>query len=248
MVSLAKSAEAFRVSLEKKGIVKMPDLEMAAVMDVSGSFVREHRQGLTTGFLSRIVPWGMTFDPDGKIDVFTFSNGPGHYVGVVEAENHDDYVQRSIVDRVPNWGGATDYAPVLRMVLDHFGWLKRSSGSKSASWLSRLFGGLIGGRGEVATNAPKRAIVFFLTDGANDDPVEAKKVVAEAERDGYEVFFVLVGMSLRETRFELLKSMAQAHQNVIFRRIEDVEAFNRLSDEALNEFFLDDKLTAWLSR
>jgi hypothetical protein len=231
----------------------MPELEMATALDVSGSFLGEHRAGLTNDFLTRIVPWGMTFDPDGKIDVFTFSNGPAHYVGAIEPGNYQDYVARKIVDRVPGWGGATDYAYVLRMILEHFGWgqveVPPSPPRKSGGFFSRLFGGAKPAVVERADAvSPRRAIVFFVTDGVNDDPAETREVIGEAEREGYETFFVLVGMSTREKDFPLLKSLAAAHGNVIFRKIDDIRNFNNLSDENLNEFFLDDKLTSWLAR
>lgn len=254
MVNLAKSAETFRVSLEKKGILKMPELEVCSAVDVSGSFLGEHRAGLTSTFLTRIVPWGITFDPDGKIDVFTFSNGraSAHYVGYMDASNYVDYVGKNIVDRVPGWGGATDYAHVLRMILSHFGWGKEREDvraqAKKPGFFARLFGGAKPVAGQQDDEAPRRAIVFFVTDGVGDDPEATTQVIGEAEREGCETFFVLVGMSNQTREFPLLKNLAAKHGNVIFRKIEDIAAFNAMSDERLNEFFLDDKLTAWLSR
>jgi hypothetical protein len=254
MVNLAKSAETFRVSLEKKGILKMPELEVCSAIDVSGSFIGEHRAGLTSTFLTRIVPWGITFDPDGKIDVFTFSNGraSAHYVGAIDASNYVAYVGENIVEKVPGWGGATDYSHVLRMILSHFGWGKQDEApapTKRPGFFARLFGGAKRAAVEQASGeAQRRAIVFFVTDGVGDDPAETTKVIGEAEREGYETFFVLVGMSNSTREFPLLKSLAADHGNVIFRKIEDISAFNKMSDESLNEFFLDDKLTAWLAR
>jgi hypothetical protein len=256
MVNLEKSAESFRVSLEKKGILKMPELEVCSAIDVSGSFLGEHRAGLTSAFLTRIVPWGITFDPDGKIDVFTFSDGraSAHYVGYMDASNYADYVGENIVDKVPGWGGATDYAHVLRMILAHFGWGKNAEVSPASAQKPGFFARLFGGAKSSTVGSPqggeasRRAIVFFVTDGVGDDPTETKRVIGEAEREGYETFFVMVGMSNSTRQFPLLKSLADNHGNVIFRKIEDIAAFNKMSDEKLNEFFLDDKLTAWLSR
>jgi hypothetical protein len=257
MVNLAKSAESFRVSLAKKGVSKMPALEVVTALDVSGSFLGEHRRGLTNDFLTRIVPWGMTFDPDGKIDVFTFSDGPAHayYVGAIEPSNYQNYVDSMIVDKVPGWGGATDYSFVLRMILAHFGWGKPEDAAPKASSTPKrgLFARLFGGRPrpkavQEDVVAHRRSIVFFVTDGVNDDALETRKVIAEAEREGYETFFVLVGMSSREKDFPLLKSLAAEHRNVIFRKIDDIATFNKMSDDSLNEFFLDDKLASWLAR
>ncbi|MCS4088817.1 VWA domain-containing protein [Rhizobium sp. BK176] len=234
----------------------MPELEVASAVDVSGSFLGEHRAGLTSTFLTRIVPWGITFDPDGKIDIFTFSDGPAsaHYVGYMDASNYADYVATNIVDKVPGWGGATDYAHVLRMILAHFGWGEKQEDAplqpKKTGFFARLFGAGKPSAVEQpqADEAPRRAIVFFVTDGVGDDPEATTKVIGDAEREGHETFFVMVGMSNRSSEFPLLAKLAAKHGNVIFRKIEDIAAFNAMSDEKLNEFFLDEKLTAWLSR
>lgn len=248
MVDLRKSADTFRVSLAKKGVTKMPELEMATALDVSGSFREEHRIGLTNDFLTRIVPWGMTFDPDGKIDVFTFSDGPksAYHVGAIEEGNYQGFVRDRIIDKVPGWMGMTDYAPVLKLMLAHFGWIvgERASSPKPG-FFARMFGK--GAKAEEASS-PRRAIVFFVTDGAADDPEEATGVIGQAEREGYETFFVFVGMSSRQVNFSLLKSIGDTHGNAVFRRIEDIAAFNQLTDAELNDFFLDPKLTAWLAR
>lgn len=251
MVDLKKSAETFRVSLAKRGVEKMPALEMAAALDVSGSFEDEHDDGLTGDFLTRIVPWGITFDPDGKIDVFTFSDGAAsaHYVGAIEAGNYRNYVRDNIIRKVPGYGGGTDYAHVLKLILAHFGWTDLPGAPQKAvrpGFFARLFGS---SAVQVAENsAPRRSIVFFVTDGANDDPAETIAVIGDAERSGYETFFVFVGISNQKVSFTLLNQLASKHGNAIFRKIEDIGKFNTLSDEALNEFFLDDKLTAWLAR
>lgn len=248
MVDLKKSADTFRVSLAKKGVTKMPDLEVATALDVSGSFRDEHEDGLTNVFLTRIVPWGMTFDPDKKIDVFTFSDGVknAYYVGAIEPGNYQDFVRKNIIDIVPGWRGGTDYAPVLKLILAHFGWIKLPSPVTPSK--QGFFGWLFGKKPTAdAPVVPKRSIVFFVTDGANDDPDAATAVIADAEKNGYETFFVFVGISNQKVSFTLLKNLAARHGNAIFRNIEDIAAFNDLSDEALNDFFLDDKLTAWLS-
>jgi hypothetical protein len=252
MVNLEKSAESFKVSLAKKGIIKMPELEVVAAIDVSGSFLGEHRAGLTGNFMTRIVPWGMTFDPDKKLDVFTFSDGPRHayYVGAIEQSNYENFVEAEIVDNVPGWGGGTDYSYVLRMILGHFGWVAAQapcSPNRKPGFLARIFGG-VKNQDSASTEAPRRAIVFFVTDGQSDDPNETRKVIGDAERAGYETFFVMVGMSKQQRDFPLLRSLANSHGNVIFRKIDNIRDFNKMSDDDLNEFFLDDKLTAWLSR
>ena len=82
-LNLQKSSSTLKLSLQKSGIHSMPVLDMAMVLDVSGSFEDEHLDGTTTDLLTRLAPWGLTFDPDKKIDILTFSNGAAsaHLVG-----------------------------------------------------------------------------------------------------------------------------------------------------------------------
>ncbi|MGT2467744.1 hypothetical protein ACVOMV_27225 (plasmid) [Mesorhizobium atlanticum] len=42
---------------------------------MSGSFEHEHEEGTTSKLIERLVPYGMVLDPDGAMDVFTFSHG-----------------------------------------------------------------------------------------------------------------------------------------------------------------------------
>ena len=54
----------------------------------------------------------MELDPDGQMDVFTFSNGKGsvHHVGTVTPEDCEGYIVRNVVDQVPGWNGGTTYS------------------------------------------------------------------------------------------------------------------------------------------
>src|SRR4051812_26480201 len=114
-LNLQKSAQALRLNLAKRGIVAPPQADLAFNMDVSGSFEDEHRDGLTQTLLTRLVPWGMVFDPDKKLDVFTFSDGPDHvhHVGDITEATVDSYIENRIIGRVPGWCRGTDYSYVL---------------------------------------------------------------------------------------------------------------------------------------
>lgn len=247
MIDLKKSASNFQVSLKKSGVEKMPEMEMGVIMDVSYSFKDEHEDGLTNTLLTRFVPWGLTFDPDRKVDLFTFSNGstPAHLVGSVDEGNYVDYIPRHVIGKVPGWGKGTAYAPVTKMVLQHFGWLPGGAVQSSVGFLGGLFGKK---KTTVASAEKRRAIVFFVTDGVNEDPAEMKAVMADAETNKYEVFFVLVGVSNQNEPFHLLRELGARYNNAIFREIKDIKGFGRKSDDEINEFFLDPKLVAWLKK
>ncbi len=108
MISLEKGKEALKVSLSKKGITTPPAAEIAFLLDVSGSFDHTHKSGVTQQLLERLVPWAMVFDPDQKLDVFTFASEP-HHVGEITPATCDNYIVKSIVNRVPNYNGGTMY-------------------------------------------------------------------------------------------------------------------------------------------
>ena len=117
-LNLEKSRAALKLSLEKKGVVTPPRMDVGFALDVSGSYEDEHRDGLTNDLLTRLVPWALTFDPDAKLDLATFSDGERGVVALpaVTAANYLGYVNRHVIDRVDGWCGGTDY----RHVLAHF--------------------------------------------------------------------------------------------------------------------------------
>jgi hypothetical protein len=141
-ISLEKASDALKVSLAKRGINRPPEAEIALVFDVSGSYLDEHRNGTTQQIMEGVVPWGVVFEPDGKIDVFTFSDGAvsAHHVGDVTVDSHEGFIQDHVVGQVPGWGGGTDYSHVIDLVLRHFGWLPQKNrptprgGRRSPYW------------------------------------------------------------------------------------------------------------------
>jgi hypothetical protein len=88
-LDLNKSAETLRLSLDKAGVARGLKAELIFDMDVSGSFEHEHEEGTTSKLIERLVPYGMVLDPDGQMDVFSFSHGGEnvHHVGTVAPNN-----------------------------------------------------------------------------------------------------------------------------------------------------------------
>lgn len=229
MLDLKKAEESLKLNLQKKGIHTAPSAELAFVLDVSGSFHDEHRDGLTQTLLERLVPWGMLFDPDKKLDVFTFSS-VDHYVGDITPETTDGYIRREIIDRVPGYRGATEYGPVLLRTLKHFGWVKEGG------FLNRLMG-----RGP---KEKKRSIVLFVTDGDNSDHAYAKQVLSESEARKDEVYFLFIAVG-NET-FTFLHKIADAYGNTGFAQIKDLKKFAKMSDDEVNDLLIGDELVQWL--
>lgn len=243
-LNLQKSAEALRLSLDKAGVAPNIKAELAFDMDVSGSFEHEHEEGTTSKLIARLVPYGMVLDPDGQMDVFTFSNGRDHvhHVGTVTPNDCDDYIVRNVIDRVPGWNGGTTYSHVLERNLRHFGWLP--SEPDNAGFLSRFFGRAQ----EPEYRTRKRSVVVFVTDGENDPSDHARtiRVLEESERRGDHVYFLFVGACEHDVDFALLRLIAERFKNTGVVIIRDLDAFVDLSDEELNRQLLGSELLEWL--
>lgn len=240
-LNLQKSKAALTLSLEKSGIYKMPVVDMGVIMDVSGSFHDEHNDGITTDLLTRLAPWGLSFDPDKKIDVFTFSNGAAsaHLVGSLNESNYQGYVKKNIIDKVPGYKGATDYSYVLERALKEFGWIP--SEVKKAGFFGRMLG--------VKDEGPKtkkRSLITFVTDGDNNDKERTRKVLRESQSRKDEVYFLFLGVANGGGEFEFLNVIGDEFGNTGFKKIKDVRNFVNKSDEEINSFLLDDELVNWL--
>lgn len=240
-LNLEKSQAALKLCLEKAGINRAPAVDLAFVLDVSGSFEDEHRDGITGDLLTRLVPWGLTFDPDRKLDVITFSNGRSsvHAVGAVHADNYQGFVAKRIVDRVPGWCGGTDYSYALEAALDTFGC---STNGGTGGFIGRLFG-----LGRPAAASPgKRSLVIFVTDGENADHDRTLRVLKESEARRDPVYFLFIGISNQSNHFPFLEGIGDAFVNTGFVAIPDLRAFVAKTDDELNAALLGPELMAWL--
>jgi hypothetical protein len=244
-LDLTKSAQALRLNLEKKGVATPPQADLAFVLDVSGSFDDEHRGGLTQALLTRLVPWGMVFDPDQKLDVFTFSSdrGRSHHVGEITPATVDGFIAREIIDRVPGYNNGTEYSYVLEDCLKRFGWL--SNGSKPAGGLlGKMFGG-----GKAAEPAEKkRSIVLFVTDGDNSDKSRTRQVLRESQERGDQVYFLFIGCNNQPSTFRFLEEIGDEFSNTGLVVVRDIKAFGELGDDAMNDQLIGDELLTWLRK
>ncbi|PZR86575.1 MAG: hypothetical protein DI537_28285 [Stutzerimonas stutzeri] len=243
-LNLQKSSRALRLSLDKAGVAADVKAELIFDMDVSGSFEHEHEEGTTSQLIARLVPYGMELDPDGRMDVFTFSDGKRsvHHVGTVTPDDCEDYIIRNVVDRVPGWNGGTTYSYVLERNLQHFGWLPAEP--ENQGFFSRFFGG----PKEPEFRARKRSIVIFVTDGENDrsDHARTMQILEESEQRGDQVYFLFMGACEHDVDFGFLRTIAQRFRNTGVVIIRDLDAFVELSDDEINAQLLGPELLEWL--
>jgi hypothetical protein len=265
-VNLEKSAATLRLSLEKAGITQPPVVEVGFNMDVSGSFEDEHMDGLTNDVMTRLVPWGLVFDPDQKLDFFTFSSNhggrpPAYYVGEVTAQNYQGYIQREVIRKVPNWNGGTLFVPVLQMNRQHFGWVEGPKPTPAVApaekkgIFSKLFGG---GKEEApAPAAPtpvvapvqRKTLILFVTDGANDDRDATERLLEQMQSRGEQIYIQFFAMNNDPSvRFEFLQHVADRFDNTGLYICRDIKAFTNMSDEEINEIMISEELIDWLKK
>lgn len=239
-LNLTKGETSLKLCLQKAGVVQPPRVDLAFVLDVSGSFDDEHRDGITDALLARLVPWGLTFDPDRKLDVFTFSSGRAgaHNVGAVTADNYEGYVRRQVLRRVPGYGGGTDYSYVLEQVLQSFGWATGGGGG----FLQRLFGSPAPAP---AANA-RRGLVLFVTDGENSDRERTQRVLEASQQRGDAVYFNFIGISNQGGTFPFLREIGERFGNTGLTVIRDLRRFTAQDDDQLNAALLQPELIEWL--
>lgn len=250
-LDMTKSAAALVLSLSKLGIITPPKMELAFNLDVSGSFDDEHRGGLTQSLLTRLVPWGIVFDPDKKLDVFTFGGGESaaHYVGDITPDTTDDYIRKNIIQKVPGYGSSTDYYHVLRKNLLHFGYLQTTPQAKPAGLLGKLFGGKQAPQATTAAEK-KRALVIHVTDGDNNsgDKVPTQRLLRESQENGDLIYYLFIGCSNQPSTFKYIADLGEEFNNVGLVTIKDIRQFCELPDDELNKLLIGTELVEWLKK
>lgn len=241
-MNLEKAVESLKLSLEKAGITQPPAVDVGFGLDVSGSFEDEHRAGVTDALLTRLVPWGLAFDPDRKLDAFTFSDGERNVqdVGPVTDKNYQGFIQQNIISKVCGWNGGTDYSYLIEKMLSHFGW---AGVVKKAGF----FGSMLGKKDEVVAGAKKPSVIFVATDGDNNDKTRTMQVLRDSEARGDKVYFVFLGISNQGSKFPFLERIGDEFSNTSFVAIPNLRQFVQLSDDELNAQLISDELLAWLA-
>jgi hypothetical protein len=244
-IDLKKSADVLRVSLTKRGLTKAPSAKLAFILDVSWSFEIVHRDGKTQALLKRLVPWGIVFDPDQQLDMFSFSSSAdnAHHVGVITPDTCDGYIQKDIINRVPGWKCGTDYSYVLELALRHFGWIPNAPKPSG--------GGIFGGARKPSAQTiveRKKSIVLFVTDGDNNDHDRCRKVLKESETRRDDVYFIFICISNGGSRFAFLQKIADEFSNTGFTYIPNIDDFLKLTDDQVNDLLIGDELIAWLNK
>lgn len=222
-IDLAKKKEAAGIVLTKRNIVSPPACEVGVAIDISGSMSHEYENGNVQEIVERILALAMRFDLDGKLDFWTFSSGKD-YIGAVSEDQIENYVKRKVLNNplVSKWGG-TEYSPVLKDIYDkYFG---KGKGVMS------FFG--------IGKKTVQPVIIFFITDGANDDRSEFESLMQDFRKKN--IYIQIIGVG--NANLAYVKKVAEDEPNVGFDQIRDV---NGLSDEEMMEKMISPEFANWI--
>ena len=206
------ASSARMVDLKKKVKVVLEKNKLTGVkarivllMDRSGSMSGLYACGAVQETIERLVAVASQMSTTESMDVMLFNTSVSTFPSVTE-HTVDGYVREEIV-RKASIGGGTSYAPAINAIVQQYG----------------------------RRGATEPTLVFFITDGENDDLNQARRAIKEASH--YGIFFQFVGIGNEDFRFlnELDTMEGRLIDNANFFELNDLR---RISDEELYERIL----------
>lgn len=242
---LEKGIEKAKFVLAKNNVGPNIRAQVAANLDVSGSARDLFRSGQMQEAFQRVVPIGVTFDDNGAIDVFMFADSEkiAHIDTCATQANYADYIKNSVLNNnaVADclWGG-TSYAPVIRRNLQDFGYYQTIT--KKGGLFSR-------GSSETVLSATGKSkdpvVVYFFTDGENDDKADTRKILQECQNAKCNIYFLFIGVG-RGSNFDFLRKIGDEFGNTGFLSVADLAAFS--DDDKIYDSLLPQELCSWLTK
>lgn len=230
---LEKEVSKAKFVLEKKK-VKSIKAHIVVALDVSGSTSEMYKNGTFQEAFQKVLPIGILFDDNGEIDTYVFCNQDKNQKIDVNAnqENYADYINENILNNsdLQLWGG-TDYSPVIEKIATDFG-LKNKV-------LSRFFGGK---KYSEKTNSGHPVIVYFFTDGENQDHVDTLKTLNELQSANSNIYIQFIGIGRQS--FPAIEKYASDYPNVGFLHVRDL--YSDASSDDFTEKLLNEELCSYL--
>lgn len=187
--------EAFNIVLKQKNLA-VKTARVCLVMDVSGSMESDFRRGIVQDVTERIMPLGLTFDDNGELEFFIFSNR-SEQIESVTMSNIDGFVNNKVMPRA-HWSG-TNYAPVIKDVTKFY---TKKHPSKNPTF------------------------VVFITDGDNYDKENATDALVEAAKYNIFWKFVGIGRARMEYLERLDTMEGRVVDNANFFQVKDIKAMS----------------------
>lgn len=153
--------------------------QVVLALDYSGSMSNLYTTGQVQDLVERILPLGMAFDDNGEVDFYIFQNSHTKLPENLTVANVPGYINAKVYKKFPM--GGTSYAPIIKAITKDF--------AKK--------GGFLGTGGYKKMDLP--VYVIFVTDGENDDKIEAEAAITESSKAG--IFFQFVGIGSENFRF-----------------------------------------------
>lgn len=164
--------------------------QVVLCLDYSGSMSGLYGGGNVQELVERVLPLGLVFDDNGEVDCYLFSNGHKKIPVNINLQNVANYVQYQVMMSGYDMGG-TEYAPVIRAIVEDFAHVERTGGIMG-------FGGT-----KKFAKMDLPTYVIFITDGDNSDHAATEKAIIEASHAG--IFFQFIGIG--NAAFSFLKQL-----------------------------------------
>ncbi len=228
--NLTKATENAKFTLEKKGVTSAK-AQVVSVLDVSGSAQGLFSSGQMQEAWQAILPIGINLDLDGDITTYIFATeGMEQEIKPpANKDNFSNYLKNYVLSLPKNalWG-RTDYCPVMKKLVADFGFYK----------------GLFSKKLQKFSNKNQPVIVYYFTDGANDDKAKTKAFLAECEAAETQVYFMFIGIG-DKSNFTFIEECGEKFGNVGFASISNL---SQLTGDNVYDTLVPDELTTWLKK
>lgn len=197
-------------------------------LDFSGSMGHLYSNGQVQELVERILPLGLAFDDNGKVDFYLFSDGVKKVPQNITLSNVAGYINAKILGKYQM--GGTNYAPAIKRVVEDSVPTKTEGGG--------FMGKLFGGSGKKVPTGEKQdypTYVIFITDGDSFDHKESEEAIKLASKGP--VFFQFIGIGREKFPFlsKLDTMSGRFIDNANFFSISDLSA---KSDDDLYKLLL----------
>ena len=217
------------VDLSKRSGVNLGSTraKVVVVLDYSGSMSMLYRNGTVQRTLNRLVPLGLTFDDNGSIDVYLFSNS-FKKLDDLNLMNYENYVDTVVSSSSMSMGG-TCYAPVLKAIIE--------GETKQKGFLFRKTEYI-----PPIVDGGDPTFILFITDGENSDCNNTDSVIRNSS--GMNVFIQFIGIG--NENFNYLQKLddmpGRVRDNTGFSKMESLD---NAPDQVLYINILD-QFAKWL--
>lgn len=105
-----------KICLEKKELVDLT-CKVVVVMDYSISMSRMYKDGTVQNILERMLPLGLRFDDDGKVETWLFHDS-FYKIKDLSLNNYENYIDNEKIMEKYNMGG-TKYCPIIKEIVNN---------------------------------------------------------------------------------------------------------------------------------